>query len=985
MTVVGRWCRYLIEAGWLLAIPLVAVFLNPFSTRVFEPDKVVLFRSLMLLCLVFAVIHRLEQGISFPRSPTAAIGRLRKWGQHPIVVVALLLGLIHLAATMLSIAPRVSWGGGYQRLQGSYTLLSYLVLFFSVLSFLRQPTQLERLVTVLIVTTLPVTFYGIMQHFEITLLAFSGPGAETIPGRVVSTLGNPIFVAAYLALVIPLTLWRFLSAIASWLETRVWAHVARAGIYGVIGSLQLLSVAFTQSRGPLLGLAAELVVFAFAAALTRGRRRLAQFAVGAVVSGTLLGVALIGPWGPKALPRDVPVLARLSQLQNDPSIQGRLLAWQGALSALQAQPEHLILGYGPETMIRVFNRYMPPRLAALERGATFDRAHNEVLDTLFHTGLIGLIGYLLLYGLIFLYGVRWVGLARTRQQIWGLSGLLAGGGLAAALLVRAVRGDWVLVGLAVSMGMVGGVLLYLIGQAVWRKVNEQTDMPLGTTLLLTALLSAVVGHFVEVQFGIGIVSTLSYFWLYTALMIALGTGRLSPASHQPPPLPASNPSPRRSPRRTSRRPRRERRTEPTAIRIVMQDTGPLIVESLIVAFLLGSLAYAFLHGFNVQGARGPALLLITATWLAAGILILVERARITGLISAFVVDAPIYAVASLAWALPFVLYHRINAQTLDRLQSSFLAFAVWLLLSLIAIAVALGIREPAPRKVVQQDQAVLYPALVILALALIWTTNLRSVRADIYHKIGVTTMEAGLWDQAIPSFRNAIALAPNEDQYYIYLGSSYVEQAQIASDPQVKEAWMEQARQTFERGWSLNPTNSDHPRHLGQMYQAWANFTSNPQLRRERLRQALEAYQAAVALSPQNAELRVELGRMLLVLGRLNEAEAQFQKAVELNVREQLAWAYTGLGDVLLLRGDPENALKVYQKAVGYNRQGVLREKLRAVSENGNDVKLRESLALVYAALGRTDDAMKALRAAADIATDAERAEVETLMERLQR
>ena len=124
---------------------------------------------------------------------------------------------------------------------------------------------------------------------------------------------------------------------------------------------------------------------------------------------------------------------------------------------------------------------------------------------------------------------------------------------------------------------------------------------------------------------------------------------------------------------------------------------------------------------------------------------------------------------------------------------------------------------------------------------------------------------------------------------------------------------------------------------------------------------------------------------MLLALGALEEAQAQFEKAVALNVSAQLAWAYTGLGDVSLLRGDLEGALQAYRQAVRHNREGVLQEKLRAVSENDGDVKLRESLALVYVALGRTDDALKTLRAAADIATDAERAEVEALMERLQR
>jgi tetratricopeptide (TPR) repeat protein/O-antigen ligase len=976
----------LIEAGWLLALPLVAIFMNPFSTRVFEPDKILLFRSLVLIGVAAWVVRTSVVAFS-ARRDTSPISHLARWVRQPIVAVALLFAIVHLSAALFSIAPRVSLGGSYQRLQGTYTVLSYVALFFLVLATLRRWDQLERLVTVLIVTTLPVALYGILQHYGVTLLEFGGRGAEQIPKRVVSTLGNPIFVAAYLALVIPLTLWRLLEAVRDREAMFPALRLARVSVYGAALALQVVCVLFTRSRGPLLGLLIELFVFVLVVALIQQRRWVARGVVGAAaLIGLLFTVVLLMPESSSGVLRQFSAPMRLNRLSDDSTILGRMLAWQGTLDAMRAQPQRLVLGYGPDTMIRVFNRYMPPQLTTLERGATFDRAHNEVLDTLFTTGLLGLASYLLLYGLILHLGLRWLGLISGRWQRWTVAGLMAGGGLAGVLVAWLLRGDLVLAGVGLPMGMVAGLVLYLIVLAVGGKGAGRRLLEAREGILLAALLAAVIGHFVEAQFGIGTASTQAYFWLYVALMILLGTKQLVSSAAVPPvPRPVHR-VPSRRPGRRSRRGREPRRV---STEVPTETMGSLIAVALVVAFLLGSLSYAFLHGFNVPGARAPALLLIVTTWVVSGLVVLIERARRSGLASAFLVDGPIYAVASLGGALPFMLYHRINAQVLERLEASFVAFFVWVLLLLIAIGMGLGMDEPPPHRVRSRGRAAPHLALAILVavlvLAALWVTNLRLVRADIHHKVGVTVMNAGLWGQAISRFERARELAPHEDQYYIYLGGAYVEQARAAPDPQTRETWMRQAQQAFERGWALSPTNSDHPRHMGQMYQVWARMTSDPQRREMWLRRSLEAYAAAVELNPQSAGLRIDLGRAYFVLNRYDEAAEQFRRVVELNDREHLAFAYAGLGDVFTVRGDLQQALEAYRQAVRYNQQAVLRAKLHAVSEETGDVHLQTSLALVYAALGRTEDALKELRAAMDMADGDERERLEALAERLRR
>ena len=60
------------------------------------------------------------------------------------------------------------------------------------------------------------------------------------------------------------------------------------------------------------------------------------------------------------------------------------------------------------------------------------------------------------------------------------------------------------------------------------KLNQQIghfaedDTKTAQVLFLIVLLSAIIAHFVEINFGIAISVTRTYFWIYTALLLLLG-------------------------------------------------------------------------------------------------------------------------------------------------------------------------------------------------------------------------------------------------------------------------------------------------------------------------------------------------------------------------------------------------------------------------------------------------------------------------------
>ena len=220
-------CDRIIEAGWLVTLIVTPLFFNVHSSRIFEPDKIALLRSIALIMALAWMVKGLERAGSQEKaldtcrrrrdeenstraSPEARHSRasgnpgksqVMRSSQSLLLLLALLFLADSAFATATSIAPRLSLWGSYERLQGLYTTSAYLVIFFSIVAILRMQEQLERLLTTVLMVSFPVALYGIIQHFGIDPV----PWERNESQRVTSTLGNSIFLAAFLAMTVPLT------------------------------------------------------------------------------------------------------------------------------------------------------------------------------------------------------------------------------------------------------------------------------------------------------------------------------------------------------------------------------------------------------------------------------------------------------------------------------------------------------------------------------------------------------------------------------------------------------------------------------------------------------------------------------------------------------------------------------------------------------------------------------------------------------------
>ena len=150
-TKLSRYSEGLIEAAWLVAVIVVPVFFNVYSSRIFEPDKITLLRTLVLVILAAWIIKLIEEGrIRWERlQPEESL--FKTVIRTPLMLPVISLAILYIISSIFSISPATSFWGSYQRLQGTYTTFSYLIVFAAILGNLRKRVQVERLITITVV------------------------------------------------------------------------------------------------------------------------------------------------------------------------------------------------------------------------------------------------------------------------------------------------------------------------------------------------------------------------------------------------------------------------------------------------------------------------------------------------------------------------------------------------------------------------------------------------------------------------------------------------------------------------------------------------------------------------------------------------------------------------------------------------------------------------------------------------------------------
>jgi tetratricopeptide (TPR) repeat protein/O-antigen ligase len=1005
------------EAAWLAAVMVVPIFFNVYSSRIFEPDKITLLRTLGLVILAAWIVKLIEQGgarwdqISFNGSGFKAT--LQSLVHIPLIGPVLALAVVYILATIFSVTPATSLWGSYQRLQGTYTTLSYLVIFFSLAANLRRREQVERLVGAMILSSLPVSLYGVLQRIGADPIPWGGD----VSVRIASNMGNSIFVAAYLIMVFPLTLMRVVESFDALMadreaenvsaDTRIpgseAAHFIRLTGYVFILALQVTALYFSGSRGPWLGWGASLVLLWLGLSLIWRKRAMILAGVVLAFVAVVFLVALNIPEGPLESLRSRPEFGRLGQLLDAESRTGRVrtLIWKGASELVQPHapldyPDgsqdifnvlRPLIGYGPESMYVTYNRFYQPELTQVEkRNASPDRAHNETWDSLAITGLLGLLAYLALFGAVIYYGLKWLGLVPGEK--W--RNLF----LALYILVGVITGAffWIwkglpYLGVALPFGMTVGVILYLILVSLTHKLEGFTSAQEKLrAYLLLGLVAAIIAHFVEINFGIAIASTRTYFWVSAALILLVGY--VLPFYKNFEPFEAADSEPSISPNGTTDRAEikgqgRKKRAagrsgsrsaSRSATQSKAQSLAPWLRLSILVGLLVGvilmTLGYLYVsnlsrseqargliwNSLTGQGssARYPfgILELVLTTWLFGCLLLVAEAAlvmvpgrdqKMTG--SVWIKMILVALGVSLLAAAIFWLWHagglaalnRNVANTIEQVMAQVRSseniltrYYVYLMVLIFILAFFAPSSWPAPAFRWQAFSLASAVALFLAAFGIASYTNLRVIQADISFKTADLFARPGNWPVAIEIYDRARDLAPSEDYYYLFLGRAYLEEAKSLQNSTERDSLIAQAAQDLYVAQRINPLNTDHTANLARLHSLWTTYTDDPTLKRDRAALADRYFAQATSLSPYNARLWDEWAvHKINVLNDPDGGYTLLQRA--LGIDPYYDWTYALIADYMARFASnapdltPEKRREILQQSVAYYNQALER------------------------------------------------------------
>jgi tetratricopeptide (TPR) repeat protein len=392
------------------------------------------------------------------------------WGAARVYAAPVLTwGFATALATAFSRDPATSFFGVYFRQFGLEGLLACICLYFLLTTTLRGQPDALRLLRLLVIVAALVGAYACLQYAGID----PGGWFQDKPfERVFSFLGNAVLAGDLLALLLPLAVILALLARSTWGRALGWSAVpvvalgmifthsrgawagAAAGILTILallpwlfrpkaalppreaeratarfqsllkwtsaGAVGLLSLGislgfFVLARSAfawVVGIAVlgGLVALAFWFYSQDGRRAARRLLW--LTAAALLGVGLAAGIKHGLAPHSKTATRLLYAF--DPSKSSRLLIWRDTMGVVA---EHPWLGTGPEAFGPAFRPFKSLEAETMESGMGYDNPHNNFLNVLATTGVVGLGAFLWLLGRFLRRNVRVLkDVMRSRQE-----------------------------------------------------------------------------------------------------------------------------------------------------------------------------------------------------------------------------------------------------------------------------------------------------------------------------------------------------------------------------------------------------------------------------------------------------------------------------------------------------------------------------------------------------------------------------------------
>ncbi|MEX0616996.1 MAG: O-antigen ligase family protein [Candidatus Woykebacteria bacterium] len=401
-----------IEYSFYLLIFLVPIIWLPVNYELFEFNKMTL--TYILATAIFGAW--IFKGISERRLYIK---------RTPLDLVLLLFLAGNILATIFSNDPHMSIFGYYSRFNGGLlSTVTYIFLYYALVTHLDKEKAI-KLLLVGFASSVLVAIYAIIQHptplFRNPDGSFRGIDAgywdQNGEVRAFSTLGQPNWLAAYMAMFFFIGTSFLLTLEKNWQKLLILSGLA----------LIFLGFTFTYSRGGTLGFVAGGILFLMLLFLSKPtflekihdrilfvRRHIRvpklgndwRWFFGVIAIIVVSNLAFGNAFTKRGAAFDVSGSVTQLEIEGEQTGQIRLIVWKGALNTFKHYP---IFGTGVETFAVSYYKFRPPEHNETgEWDFLYNKAHNEYLNYLSTTGIVGTLPYLALIIAFLFIVVGWL-------------------------------------------------------------------------------------------------------------------------------------------------------------------------------------------------------------------------------------------------------------------------------------------------------------------------------------------------------------------------------------------------------------------------------------------------------------------------------------------------------------------------------------------------------------------------------------------------
>jgi tetratricopeptide (TPR) repeat protein len=899
----SAWCKGVIESVWLAAVGVLPFLLNPRATlATHEAPKLAFLKMLALLGLAAWGVLLIERRVtgSGPATPGPIASN-----KYLMLVLTLLMASVAVS-TGLSIDPMTSFWGSPEINQGALTWAAELLMLVLVGAHLRTREQIRRLVTVVLLSSFAVSLIGISQW-----LGWDPMRSDVRGGRIFSTIGNPIYLAEYLMMIFPLTIWRIIGLVElGKTKTRPrWLT-----LYSAILLTQAAAFACTGSRGPMIASLVSFFTFALLYALLKNWKTLHRSLAVAAVCMALVAAGA-GTWL-----KQQPAASGTQKFafMGERGDSGRGEYWRKASEMLflkhQETPPALIgdswkplrmwIGYGPETLTATLPFYH----ANADTLVLESWFHNLVWDYWHSFGLLGLGVFLTFGGLIFFLAYKRMGFIDSRSAaiiFWAMPILSAS---VSAVVLPFLVNNAGFAGMGAVLGFVAGLILFptWFGKA---SMVMRSNAEHGDGVLIAALLAGLAGYLADQAFVFPTACSSILLWIYSGIVVVVcGSPNVTSVA-----LRTGTPDTRKNVRGVRQLSFVEGNFPvPAAV---------ALVSACVIALLhvcinsCGSFPHRFSTDellstalFNTSASKGPFSLMILPValyWISASLALagtasdknlknsLTQRlGLILGLSGAVGFLFAVFESFMIAQAVPLPEMRLLSAAALDRVHDQELLFLgqIGILISLV-ILTGCKLAQPIQNQVFASRRGLIASGVVFTsAIMLMWFVILVPERAGLFLEEGLSMQAAGHGSLSSGLFKQALSLNPRPFVYRSMLSESLITDAEAESDNTKAFQFLVEAESVLKDGSQSRQINRT-AYYLGRVYFQWALREAGT-ARAELARKASESYDVARAFEPHTEPVWSESGMVDLLLKEdAAAAKLKFERASQLASRSFIAWA----------------------------------------------------------------------------------------------